>query len=658
MSLSDNKNAATDLLKFYFLGLVLLTFSGLLFKVLFVAYNREAFSALSLYETGYALIWGIRFDLASAAFFSFLSSFLVYVVSAFRSKIKVQTGYIVYTLLLVMAVQMSLQTGDTVYFAESGRHVSYEIRDALTDASGLFFTALVNHTAFILISLLIAITLLFVSRSLVVYVALSGVTVFPHFRRKINNGIQLIISLLITVILLRGGVTGLPQSVIYAFKIGDPLQAVATMNGAYSVVYGAINSRKEITLPEVRLPEGTAVNEIMRKLYPHVPSTSAQQVDMSKIRPYNLIFILMEGWPADFMSAYGYEAETTPFYAALMKKSLTPLGVIAGGVRTTEGIYTTFCSQQNPLGKTIAQTSLQNNHFSCLPAILKKLGWHTAFFQGTHKDTSGTGAFAQSLGFTESYAKEDMPPGRYNHNNWGAHDPDIYDYILEKLDSMSEPFLIGVNTNTTHDIQLPDGVEGYFGMADNLSKHRSVLRFSDQAMKEFFRKIKQKPYYSNTVFILMSDHTHDQHPSLAAKYFIPGLVYAEHILQPETVNRYVSQRDFAPTILDILGLPASTDFSGKSFIGKAKDIYFADYYDAGMIGWVKDAGLVETSIANPDVQTCYSIERGLLHAKRVECDMHFNENSVQSLVFTKYSQELLFSDQTRKFYQFARFFEK
>jgi len=88
----------------------------------------------------------------------------------------------------------------------------------------------------------------------------------------------------------------------------------------------------------------------------------------------------------------------------------------------------------------VAQTSLQNNSYRCLPDILEQWGWHTAFFQGTHKETSGTGAFAQSLGFNRSYAKEDMPAGRYKHNYWGAHDPDIYDFVLDKLDTMPQPF--------------------------------------------------------------------------------------------------------------------------------------------------------------------------------------------------------------------------
>jgi phosphoglycerol transferase MdoB-like AlkP superfamily enzyme len=367
----------------------------------------------------------------------------------------------------------------------------------------------------------------------------------------------------------------------------------------------------------------------------------------------------MEGWSADFMSSYGYKIDTTPFFSELKEKSLTPLGVIAGGLRTTEGIYATFCSQQNPLGQTIAQSSLQNNRYHCLPEILKQAGWHTAFFQGTHKETSGTGAFAQSLGFTESYAKKDMPSGRYPHNYWGAHDADIYDYLLDKLDTMAQPFLVAVNTNSTHDIQLPDAVDAVFGVANNLQKQQSVLRFSDQAMREFFEKIKHKPYYQNTIFVLLSDHGHGQHKNKVDKYLIPGVIFSEQrvseTLVPATkINRYVSQRDFSPTILDILGFSPSASFAGKSFWSDEADVYFADYYDSGSIGWVADNMLVETSVDDPATSRCYSFENNLLQATRVTCTEKHITDSLNSLVFTSYSQDLLFKGETENFYGFIQ----
>src|SRR5690606_15770647 len=148
------------------------------------------------------------------------------------------------------------------------------------------------------------------------------------------------------------------------------------------------------------------------------------------------IMILLESWSAPYQHAYGYDKQTTPFFDALRERSLTTLATTAGGHRTTEGIFSTMCSWQNPLGQTVAQSQLQNYPYHCLPAILAERQYHTAFFQGTLKNTSGTGAFAQLLGFRHSYGKEDVREHHYPQNSWGLQDPDLYRFTLEKLKAM------------------------------------------------------------------------------------------------------------------------------------------------------------------------------------------------------------------------------
>ncbi len=73
----DNRNKAS-LLFYFFTSLLALTIAGLLFKVLFVLYGAAQFSALPSSDIVYALFWGLRFDLASAALLSLLSCFVLW----------------------------------------------------------------------------------------------------------------------------------------------------------------------------------------------------------------------------------------------------------------------------------------------------------------------------------------------------------------------------------------------------------------------------------------------------------------------------------------------------------------------------------------------------------------------------------------------------
>jgi len=108
----------------------------------------------------------------------------------------------------------------------------------------------------------------------------------------------------------------------------------------------------------------------------------------------------LESWTGE------YSNETvTPFFNELSKKSLTTVATVAGGQRTTEGIFAIFCSFQNPLGLTIPDGNLNFLNYSCLPEFLKKNGWSSLFIQGTRNETSNVGPFAQKVGFESSLGK-------------------------------------------------------------------------------------------------------------------------------------------------------------------------------------------------------------------------------------------------------------
>ena len=646
---AEATGAAPGVFGFFMVSLVMLTLAGLLFRSVFVVYNDAIIDALSRAEVFYAAGWGLRFDLAAAAMMALISTTVFWSLIRMRivSGLAV-AGAARRLLATVLAAQMMLQLGDLMYFADAGRHVSYEMRDVFTDAAGLFMTAFAQHWLLILVC--------FVSGAFLIFY-LSGVAIMLESKliaRKrfslpmgLQHEVAMLMVLVVAVLAIRGGIGGVPQSVISAYKIGNPQQALVAMNGAYSIVYGMFNGAKDVQRVAVQLPDVDR-RELMQALYPHHSDKND-----AELHNYNIVFIFMEGWPAELMSGYGYDKQTTPFFDSLLDKSLVPRGVIAGGRRTTEGLFASLCSQQNPLGQTVANTRLQTMPYTCLPDILKQHGWATAFFQGTHKDTSGTGAFAQRLGFTESYGKEDMPEGRYQHGSWGAHDPDIYDFVLNKLEHMPQPFFVGINTNSTHSIEVPEGVEAVFGKDSNQNKKLSTLHFADAAMAEFFDNVRNRAYYSNTIFVLMSDHSSGKGDRRFSRYLIPGLIYADKLIPAEKRERYVSQRDIAPTLLDILGIADSPAFSGKSFWRESEDVYFADYYDAGSVYWLQGDLMTESSISQSSSVRCYDISGGLLGAPATSCTSNGERLSLQSLVFTDYSQQMLFAGNTRHFFSFS-----
>ena len=152
-SFSPWSRGACGLFLFFLNSLFLLTFAGFVFKVVFVVYNDATVSGMLWGEVVYALLWGLRFDLASAAMFSLLISFILWLLYRFSAEKISLSNNVALTLLAVSLVtQMSFQVGDSIYYTDAGRHVSYEMRDAVSDASGLFLTAITHHVQFVLYS--------------------------------------------------------------------------------------------------------------------------------------------------------------------------------------------------------------------------------------------------------------------------------------------------------------------------------------------------------------------------------------------------------------------------------------------------------------------------------------------------------------------------
>lgn len=614
-----------------FLGL---TGLGALLRVFFYLCHRESFAGLSASKAAYSLIWGLRFDLALAAIFTLLCLLLGAVLSLKKKR------WVLAPLGLAATAIVALQTSDIMYFHDASRHIGYELSDAATDFGSLVATAFTQYASvtlggFILLGL--ALGTIFKARGWVLKET-------PARLGLIKGGLASLVVAAVLVISVRGGVTGLPMKPLFAYKIGDPVQATLALNGGYSGLYYLFRNRDKIT--QIPMPDPVSTDDqrrILARLYPDAPTKEALT-----FRPVNVVVLLLESWPAALMKSYGYEHETTPFFDNLATRGLRADAMVAGGHRTTEGIFTTFCSYQNPLGQSLAKSQLTTYPYRSLAQSLSDKGWSTLFFQGTRKDTSGTGAFAQRLGFQESYGKEEISERSLGTNRWGVYDQDLYAFILKKLKATKQPFLAGINTCTTHDDSLPPSVPPAFGMDTPLNRNLSVLRFADEALEGFITAYEADPAFGPTLFVLLADHTAKVTGPALTQYLIPFTLFAtDGSVAPGAINALVSQRDIAPTVAHLLGgeIPA---FTGRSLLKPGPRA--ADYYHHGLLGWVEGDHVVEINLLGSGETKTYLREGPLDPLFEVTPDAVHDRMTREALAFTQRSQNLLFKGRTLEFF--------
>ncbi len=598
-------------------------------KFVFYFYFHDNFASYNLSEIIYAIFWGYRFDFATSGFIAFFVSLF-----DFRKKL-----FAIVASFLVVAVFVA-QIGDIFYFSDASRHVGYEIFDIVNDAFALLMTGVSQHTVGFALALVVAVVLIVGAYKL--FVGIQEEKIDRYF------AVKKVFLIAISVFFIRGMWQHIPLNPWQANQIGDTKLASLALNGTYNMVFSLATQGKKlkpVKLPNVPKQE---IRKAFAQLYADNNISLAKPLITTKP---NVIFFFLESWSAKFLKPYGFQAaEATPNFDALLQKSLRPRFMVASGHRTTEGMFATLVSFQNPLGKSVAKTQLQDFKYDSIIDEFDRRGYISAFFQGTSKETSGTGSLANSLGFRYSYGKRDVKKRIYEENYWGVHDEDLYNFVLQKLSStLKEPFVLGINGATTHDEKLPKAIQPIrFVDNETINKQLNVYHFADYALGKFIKEVEHK--YPNTIFVLFADHCGGHISGSLKNYEIPFAIYAPRYIKPKYRDVVLSQRDIAPTVADIvLGdyKKIFPNFSGKSLV--RDKVFFGDYYHNGLLGIVKNDHIVEYTIAAKKLE-CFNLDA--FDKKNVQCS-DLDEKLKKNIVnFTGVSQKLLFDGKVNEFHRY------
>jgi phosphoglycerol transferase MdoB-like AlkP superfamily enzyme len=622
-------------IRLFITSLAMFTALGFAARMFFAIYFNKELGALDLSDIVYGLFRGLRFDLAISAYFAVIvftlaRLFSFYFIAKKRSFILLGVGCSTLILMLM---------SDMMYYADAGRHISYEINDAGSDSLSLLKLAVSQYT------LLFAVALASIAASFIISIKLNS---FIHSQSAPLSTPKafssVIVGISLAFVLSRGGFSGISISPIDAYKVGNPLLADVCINAAYKEAYHLINSRHEVnqlSLAERPLPKDE--QRLLGDLFQG--RDTLRDLDLDKM---NVVILLLESWPATLMRSYGSEYECTPFFDSLQQQGLSVDGMVSGGHRTTEGMFTTFCSFQNPLGQSVAKSQLTGMPYTSLAQILSDNGWSSAFFQGSSQETASAGPFSQKLGFKNSYGKREIDNKQFKENAFGAYDQDIYNFVLQKTNEMTQPFVLAINTNTTHDHALPEGIEAKFGMETSNQRALSTMYFADQALEEFITNYQADEKLGPTLFVLLADHTRGVNGSVLAHYLIPFILFStDDTVQPQYIPELVSQRDLAPTVLDYLGGFEPT-FSGSSLISQVPR--FADYYHSGTLGWIEGDHVIEMSALTSGEFKSFLRDGKLDSLRQVPADDQHRLMAKRALAFTGRSQDLLFSGKTQSFF--------
>ena len=232
---------------------------------------------------------------------------------------------------------------------------------------------------------------------------------------------------------------------------------------------------------------------------------------------------------------------------------------------------------------------------SSIASILKEKSYETAFVYGGDLQFDNMKGFLNGKGFDRVLGEKNFSYNQFL-NKWGIEDKYVLKKTVELMDSFydkNKNFMIMLLTLTNHPpFIVPDGDYEKVNINKKFDNSYNTFKYTDYCLGQFFRKIKDKLYFKDTIFVICGDHGQTLHYDLDFDYrksYVPCLFYAPSIIEPSINDKLTSQIDIAPTILNILNVSSKNSFLGKDmFLEKNINKDFAFIVSGSDVGYLKN----------------------------------------------------------------------
>ncbi len=335
---------------------------------------------------------------------------------------------------------------------------------------------------------------------------------------------------------------------------------------------------------------------------------------------YNVMLIMVESLSAEYVGAFGDTRGWTPNLDNLVKHSLFFNNLYATGTRTDRGMEAVVLSVPPTPGRSIIKRPDCHNMFSS-GFIFKEKGYENKFMYAGYGYFDNMNDFFSHNGFmTVDRANMDRSEIIFS-NAWGVSDEDLFNKALKESDKSyqnNKPFFNYIMTASNHrPYTYPDG---RIDIPSHTGRSGSV-KYTDYAINKFLNDAASKPWFKNTIFIILADHNGGSagKTSLPAwRYKIPVIIYGPGIIRPQIVSKLSSQIDLMPTLFSLMNWSYESKFYGE-------DILDANFNERAFIGTYEKLGLLRNNrlvILEPGkkLQEYKIVSQGLQDIKYKEID--------------------------------------
>ena len=532
-------------------------------RVVYIAENWSSYSeGFAQLSVGSIIHGGLYFDTSAILYTNALYALLMLLPLHYKET-RLWQCITKQIYLWINGIAIAMNLADAAYFKYSGHRVTMSVTGEFAHEDNLlkvFSVELLNHWYLVLVFVIIIICMI---KAYVMPQQMAFTKGWKQYAKY--YAIQLMCLLLfvpLCVAGMRGGFTTAVRPITISNAnqyVNHPTEAAMVLNTPFSIIRTI--GKNVFKDPEYFTPN--QLNEIYSPV--HNPSVTL------KADKKNVVVLIVESFGREYIGEYNKQLDGgkykgyTPFVDSLLQQSLTYEYTFANGRQSIDGMPSILSSIPRFI-EPFFLTPASMNDVSGLAGELGKWGYQSAFFHGAENGSMGFEAFAKTTGYQKYYGRTEFNEDKRFRGDkdydgtWAIWDKPFMQFYALKMSEMKQPFITSIFTASSHHpYVVPEEDKARYPEEGTNPIHKCI-RYTDNAIREFFNTAKKQPWYKNTIFVFTSDHTNiSDHPEYATDlgfYGAPLFFYDPSGKMPRGVRPGIAQQiDIMPTILDYLGYP-------------------------------------------------------------------------------------------------------
>ncbi len=546
---------------------------------------------------------GLVFDTSAIIYTNILYFVLAALPLHLKEPSKIYSNIVKYVFIVFNSVAIISNFIDCVYFRFTGRRTTATVFGEFKNEDNILaiiFKEIANSWYLVIVAIIFIAALIVVYRRSTVFKVENNVKNFA-----IYYGVRLVgmaILVLLCLAGMRGGIDRSTRPITLSNAnqyVNRPVETALVLNTPFTIIRTI--GKKTFETPNY-FDQQTLQNIYSPIHNPNTPDSLARG------RGKNVVVFIIESFAKEYIGALNKNLENgnykgyTPFVDSLIEHSLTFEYSFCNGRKSIDAMPSILSSIPYFV-EPFFVTPAALNDLSGVARELKNEGYYSAFFHGAKNGSMGFEAFANATGFDDYFGrtefdKEQKYGGEREFDGfWAIWDEPFFQFYADKMAEFKQPFVTALfSASSHHPFNIPQKYKEIYP-EEGLPIHKCI-RYTDNALRQFFNTAKKYDWFNNTLFVICSDHTnqsdHQEYQTDLGVFAGPVIFYApSDSLMIGRSNKIAQQIDVMPTILSYLGYNKQYVAFGCDLLTTPVQQTFAVSYCNGVYQYLKNGYLLQ-----------------------------------------------------------------